>query len=328
MILLAFGAWLAYSYLFNSPHFSIKKVEMTPTTNVERAELITLAGLRPGINIFRLSPGSVAKRLVAHPWVRSASVSRVLPDTLRIKIREQEAKAAVLFSGLNKPCSPAQGTCLQTPFYLINDGGEVFKRALPAELHGKVVITGVTRARYKQDPFGTRRMLKRALGLWDLYRQNRARPAISELFLEGDVVTLFLKSTGTAVHLDIHRFATLMDTFDSFLGGIEGDLSQFSEVYMDNRESPDRVVCIPHKLPEAEPSKDEQREGEKKIAKKIVAKKVRHRGTAPLDKTHRNILILHTIQEINPPQTEPPPDPVSPTEKHVKIVSLQIVNGK
>ena len=269
VVLLGFGALLAFNYLFNSPHFSIRKLEISPTTHVEREDLIAITRLKPGTNIFRLSPGHIAKKLVAHPWIRSARVSRVLPDTLRIRVTEQEAKAAVLFTGGETPhCTPGSGECDQTPFYLVNNAGEVFKRALPSELEGQVIITGILRSTYLKDPHGTQRKLARALSMAQVYAQNPARPEISEIFLEGDIVTLFMKKTGTAVHLDIQRFSSLMATFDSFLGGIDFDLGKYSEVYMDNRESPDRIVCIPHKIPE-----DAKKEEEKALEKGAPSKK-------------------------------------------------------
>ncbi len=262
--LLGAGAYLAVTYLFSSPHFAIKKVEFSPTVHVERSELVRLAGLKPGINIFRLSPGHIARRLKRHPWIRSASVSRILPDKLRIRVTEREARGAVLFTQKSGRCAPGQ-PCRETPFYLVDEQGEVFKRAEPAELEGKIIITGLLRSQYIGDPHGTGRRLKRALTLFDSYRSNPARPELSELFLQGDIVTLFMKKSGTAVHFDIQRFDSLVGTFDSFLGGVSQKLDQFSEVYMDNRENPDRIVCIPHHPPETPAgSAPEKAPGDKK----------------------------------------------------------------
>ncbi|MBU1537453.1 FtsQ-type POTRA domain-containing protein, partial [Myxococcota bacterium] len=298
------------TYLFSSPHFAIKKVEFSPTVHLERQELIRLAGLKPGINIFRASPGHIAKRLKKHPWVLAAAVSRVLPDKLRIHITEHEARAAVLFSQKALNCKRGE-PCAQTPFYLVNQHGEVFKRALPSELQGKVIITGIPRSQYLKDPHATRRRLQRALELFASYQKNPQRPAISELYLQGDMITLFLKKSGTAIHLDILRFTTLVATLDSFLGGVDQKLDQFSEVYMDNRENPDRIVCIPRVLPSPalestpENAKIEKKNATGQAGKRLTASK---HSAAPKLKKSKSInrkLAKASLRKKRPLHTPP-----------------------
>ena len=53
-------------------------------------ELISLSGLKPGVNLFRLDLDQANKRLAALPEVRSVSIERRLPDTIEVGIQRRQ----------------------------------------------------------------------------------------------------------------------------------------------------------------------------------------------------------------------------------------------
>jgi POTRA domain, FtsQ-type len=253
--LLTTGIYLGYRYLYTSSHFQLKQVEMSPTVHVEREELLKISGIGKGVNIFKVNLDQIALNISKHPWIKNASVWRKLPDTLHIKVQEEQASGIIFFKSLTQnktECNPLKQECKTkfTPFYLVNSDGKVFKRATPQELKNKIIITGIERKLFETDPYGTRRIIVKSLKLIDIYQTVSSRPKLSEIFIKGDIVTLFLKKTGSAIHFDLRNFHKGVLVFDSFLAGLDLPLNELSEIFMDNRENPNRVVVIPHPKPQ------------------------------------------------------------------------------
>jgi len=64
-----------------------------------------------GMNILSVNLGVLRKRLVAHPWIKSAEVTRVLPHNISITVTEERPLALIFFDKM----------------YLINHGGLIYK---------------------------------------------------------------------------------------------------------------------------------------------------------------------------------------------------------
>lgn len=82
------GSWLLYDAA-TSPQFQVARLWITGHRLVSPAEVEAAAGLG-GQNVFLLRPGEVARRIAALPPVAQATVEVVLPDTVRVHIRERE----------------------------------------------------------------------------------------------------------------------------------------------------------------------------------------------------------------------------------------------
>lgn len=241
---LALGAWRAHQYLYGSPHFGLRHVELSPTYHVDRETILSMAGLEHGQNLFRISPGAVRRKLVRHPWIRSVTVSRTLPDTLHIEIVEHESVAAILFTG-ETPCQGAACSPEENQFYLINAAGEMFKRATPDELRGRVIITGVSIDLYRTNPRGVARLIERSLAFLESYGQVPTRPELSEVHHAHDVLVLFPKHFPCAIHLESTDLSRRLEYLDHLLARLDLPLEKVRVIYLDDRENPSRVVVIP-----------------------------------------------------------------------------------
>jgi cell division protein FtsQ len=82
--------WVTRSSIFEASSISIKG-----NRHLSRAELLDLAGVDSDTNLVWFRPGAVEDRIERSPWVLSAEVSRALPSTLRISVRERTAIAVV-----------------------------------------------------------------------------------------------------------------------------------------------------------------------------------------------------------------------------------------
>ena len=68
--------------------FPIKRVVFTGNKHLNVDELRALAGIHGKESLIALSGEKVSQMLLKSPWIRSASVSKVFPDTLSIVISE------------------------------------------------------------------------------------------------------------------------------------------------------------------------------------------------------------------------------------------------
>jgi cell division protein FtsQ len=82
-----------------SPVFSARHVEITGRVHLSRADVVRLAGIGPGTNLFWFHPAAAEAGLERSRWVAAATVTRSLPSTLRIAIRERSPVAQVKENG-------------------------------------------------------------------------------------------------------------------------------------------------------------------------------------------------------------------------------------
>lgn len=80
-------------FFLHSDFFSLKKVEVEGNRRVPVEEILRLAGLEPGLNLWRIDTKGAVARLKAHPLLETVTVKRKWPHTLIIYVREREPLA-------------------------------------------------------------------------------------------------------------------------------------------------------------------------------------------------------------------------------------------
>ena len=65
----AVGGYRAYLWAHRAPQFGLKQVSFQGLHHAQEAELLRLAGLKVGHNLFELEPGAIERSIAAHPWV-------------------------------------------------------------------------------------------------------------------------------------------------------------------------------------------------------------------------------------------------------------------
>ena len=81
--------------LYNSSLFTIDSVVVEGATELTPAEVIETAALPDGATLIRYPRAEMESRLVAHPWISAAHISRRLPDTLVVHVEERTPAALV-----------------------------------------------------------------------------------------------------------------------------------------------------------------------------------------------------------------------------------------
>jgi cell division protein FtsQ len=83
------GAWAGYAKVMASERLRVSRLEVRGGRFLSEGEVRELLGPAVGENILQLDLDGLKKRLQKSPWVADALVSRTLPDTLRVEIRER-----------------------------------------------------------------------------------------------------------------------------------------------------------------------------------------------------------------------------------------------
>ncbi|MBO4365739.1 MAG: FtsQ-type POTRA domain-containing protein [Eggerthellaceae bacterium] len=84
--------------LYFSNLFPIQNVQVAGASHLTREEVAQLAAVPADSTMLRVDTAAIEQRLEQNGWVRSASVTRVLPGTLQITITEREVAAVVVIT--------------------------------------------------------------------------------------------------------------------------------------------------------------------------------------------------------------------------------------
>jgi len=179
--------------------FEVQKVEISGTRLLAPHQVLAAAGVRPQQNVWD-DPGRLESALRAHPAIASASVSRRLPHTLRIRVEEKRAVAYV-----------EMGTLAP-----ITARGEV----LPIDPTRSRIDLPVIRAAWTRTPLRVRSAI---LGETD--RLGRLDPAllagVSEIRVDASARVLFLTHPLAEIVVPIGADATRLAQLRAVLGDME-----------------------------------------------------------------------------------------------------------
>lgn len=102
---------LIHDILTQCDYFKIDRLTIEGAQRLPEKEIAKQAGIEKGMNILAVNLSLVRDRLLAHPWIAEAGVSREIPSGLSIRIKEH-APLAVVDVGQK---------------FLINHSGKIFK---------------------------------------------------------------------------------------------------------------------------------------------------------------------------------------------------------
>lgn len=98
--LISLASIFIYDFITQSSVFNVKKIDIKGIGRAGRQEILTLAELKTGDNIFKPNLFSVEKKISNHPWILTASVKRQLPSGIVISVVEQQPLAIVKIENL------------------------------------------------------------------------------------------------------------------------------------------------------------------------------------------------------------------------------------
>lgn len=220
---------LVERHVRTSPAFATSAIELEGHVRISREELLDIAGLALGKNVFEVAPEDAERSLSEHPWIAEAHVRRRLPGTYEVEVRERRAVALLVLGEV----------------FLVADDGAVFKPVEEGDPIDLPVITGIERERFLRDRgFRTSVVLEavallhdyRGAGLW-------TSEPIGELHVErDDGLSLYLGDDATYVRLGHGPFRPKLTRLRTVLDELGQRGARAEYVYLDNERRPDRVT--------------------------------------------------------------------------------------
>lgn len=178
-IVAAFG-YAFYHYTVDSPRYKVEQILIYGAQKVSVDDVRRVAGVTTEDNLLLVSTGQVAENVERLPYVKEAAVSRELPNTLVITLRERAAVATVMAGRRS---------------YLVDGNGYALRELPPgAPVTGPLITSvpdlGVPEAGQRiESP-----ALHEALKLWQAYSESpvAAEVTLSEIAAEGPMnLTMF-----------------------------------------------------------------------------------------------------------------------------------------
>ena len=164
---LGVGAVQTYQWATRSPLFAVRSVHVRGNVHAPADDLIARSGLLVGQNLFHVDLAAAARGVESSPWVIAASVSRQLPASIEIEVREHVPAARVSLGGAYFTDAAGQ------LFKKVADSDDAAARALP-------LITGLSRTDWDAHREPTTAQLLSAIQLISEWRAAGLAP--DELF--------------------------------------------------------------------------------------------------------------------------------------------------
>jgi cell division protein FtsQ len=220
---------LLEQYVRSAQAFGTSAIELSGSERLTREQVLAAAGLALGRNVFEVSPEQAEAALRAHPWVAEAEVTRRLPGSYRITLREQKPVALLALEELN----------------LVSEDGTVFKRLEPSDPIDLPLITGVDPERFRADLALRSSLLVSAVALLQDYRDAGLwqREPLSELHAEPDEsFTLYAGKDAMQIRLGQRPYGKKLRRLRQILDELSVQKDRPAYVYLDNIRRPDRVA--------------------------------------------------------------------------------------
>jgi len=140
-----------YVYVSKSDYFMVKRVVISGINQTSHDEIESVAGLKEAVSIWTYDLEEAEAKLSALPWVDEVKVTRQMPDTVSIAVKEHSPKLLVNLGRL----------------YYMNEKGEPFKELAPGENPGLPVVSGFSEDELMSPGPGTKAALTEVFYLAD-----------------------------------------------------------------------------------------------------------------------------------------------------------------
>lgn len=212
----------AYREIVTTPKLAIKSFNVSGLYRISKEEVLKLSGLKEGQNILSFKKLSIINRIRENPWIEEVRISRRIPDTLDIEVKERTPVALIRLDDM----------------YVMDSSGVIFKKLVGEDDVDLPIVTGLTVEKLGQD---TGRMELTILELINVlsHRNGFNIGNVSEIHIDPTFgFSVYTVDSGIKLYLGNGNFEEKFSTYDRIvklregvLTGIESfDLSDFREV--------------------------------------------------------------------------------------------------
>lgn len=132
-----------YQLFFVSSAFKLKEVKISGEfRSMSEENLLHLARVPYGKNLFWVNLYGVAKRIKENPWIRDVQVRRKFPNGILIRVEEYQA-VAILEASRPK---------MEPNYYLVSSEGVIFKKTRAQNAGRLPVLAGFEEAKLRKYP--------------------------------------------------------------------------------------------------------------------------------------------------------------------------------
>ena len=85
--------------LARSSVFEVREIRVAGNNSLPREKIISVSGINPGENIFKLDLKSSAEKIKSIPFIKSVEMSRKLPSAVEIRVEERKPLALLPVEG-------------------------------------------------------------------------------------------------------------------------------------------------------------------------------------------------------------------------------------
>jgi cell division protein FtsQ len=215
-----------YGMLVRTTFLRLERIEINNLKRLTREEVISLAGVKTGDDMFGLKLGRIGEHLSKNPWIEKVRVRRYFPHTLAIEVAEREPAAVVNMGYL----------------YYLDKNGEMFKPLTEGDRLDYPVLTGMTEEEMGKDPIGSREVLNKVLNLIALIEKGGVFKLedVSEIHYDkGFGFTLFTTQGGVPVKLGNGAFDEKLARLAKIYRDLQAQMSNLVYIDLDYH---DRII--------------------------------------------------------------------------------------
>jgi cell division protein FtsQ len=220
---------LAWNAAVEGDLLRVREIRFEGLERVTAEELLEISPVRPGDHLLVSDVDAVEAALRRHPWIVAAKVRRALPPALVARVSERRAAAVVDLGGL----------------YLVDERGEVFKRAVPGDGLDLPVVTGIEREAWVERRDEVEPLLSAALALLARWAERglERRAPVSEIHVDPDYgTTLWAGHDGLEVRLGHGDLPEKLRRLERVLSAMDAEGQRAEVLHLDNRRRPDWVA--------------------------------------------------------------------------------------
>jgi hypothetical protein len=144
------------AFFFDNPYFFVREIQVRGGEKVGGNEIVAMAGLRYGMNIWKIDPGGIERKIAKHPWVRRVLVRREFPRRVVIEVDERTPRAMVALGQL----------------YYVDADGVIFKEVGAGENVNFPLLTGLRPEQLARPNSALRGKIKDAVRLGELMAKD------------------------------------------------------------------------------------------------------------------------------------------------------------
>jgi cell division protein FtsQ len=222
------GGALAWRFLWRGDLLRVAEIHFAGLSRAHTEELLALAPARRGDHLLAVDPAAVEAALLRHPWIARAEVRRRLPPAIEVQVVERRPAALVELGDL----------------YLVDDRGEIFKRAEPGDGLDLPVVTGIERDAWLERRAEIGELLTAALTLvsrWSA-RGLEARAPIAEIHVDPEYGTTVWATDGTEIRLGQRQMEEKLSRLERLLPALGAEGRHAEVIHLDNRRHPEWVA--------------------------------------------------------------------------------------